>query len=169
MNFRISPKDGVCSWIIHSSIFQTAGPMWVQHDIIQVYFLNWLLNGFIKVYTCWFPWQRSKYFFCITTGAASLLHSKLLFNSKHKLFESSSPSSALSVQIRSLFFIQSFKLEYISGPMLHAFTCYRNYRKYKLPSRKLDMNGLREALYGQFPTRKLVFTIIPIARECSII
>ncbi len=120
MNFRISPKDGVCSWIIHSSIFQTAGPMWVQHDIIQVYFLNWLLNGFIKVYTCWFPWQRSKYFFCITTGAASLLHSKWLFNSKHKLFESSSPSSALSVQIRSLFFIQSFKLEYISGPMLHS-------------------------------------------------
>ncbi len=36
-----------------------------------------------------------------------------------------------------------------------AFTCYRNYRKYELPSRKLDMNCLREALYGQFPTRKL--------------
>ncbi len=49
-----------------------------------------------------------------------------------------------------------------------AFTCYRNYRKYELPSRKLDMNSLREALCGQFPTRKLVFTIIPIARECSI-
>ncbi len=48
-------------------------------------------------------------------------------------------------------------------------TCYRNYRKYELPSRKLDMNGLREALYGQFPTRRLVFTIIPIAHECSII
>ncbi len=30
------------------------------------------------------------------------------------------------------------------------------------------MNGLREALYGQFLTRKLIFTIIPIARECSI-
>ncbi len=30
------------------------------------------------------------------------------------------------------------------------------------------MNDFREALYGQFPTRKLVFNIIPIARECSI-
>ncbi len=30
------------------------------------------------------------------------------------------------------------------------------------------MNDLREALYGQFPTRKLVFTTLPIARECSI-
>ncbi len=30
------------------------------------------------------------------------------------------------------------------------------------------MNGPREALYGQFPTRKLVFTIILIARECNI-
>ncbi len=49
-----------------------------------------------------------------------------------------------------------------------AFTCYRNYRKYELPSRKLDMNGLREALCVKFLTRKLVFTIIPIARECSI-
>ncbi len=49
-----------------------------------------------------------------------------------------------------------------------AFTCYRNYRKYELPSQKLDMNGLSEALYGKFPTRKLIFTIIPIARECSI-
>ncbi len=42
-----------------------------------------------------------------------------------------------------------------------AFTCYWNYRKYELPSQKLDMNGLSEALYGKF-------TIIPIARECSI-
>ncbi len=33
---------------------------------------------------------------------------------------------------------------------------------------KLEMNGLGEALYGQLPTRKLVFMIIPIARECSI-
>ncbi len=49
-----------------------------------------------------------------------------------------------------------------------AFTCYRNYCKFELPSRKLDMDDFREALYGQFPTRKLVFNIIPIARECSI-
>ncbi len=49
-----------------------------------------------------------------------------------------------------------------------ALMCYRNYRKYKVPSQKLDMNGIREALYGQFPTRKLVFMIILIARECSI-
>ncbi len=32
-------------------------------------------------------------------------------------------------------------------------------RKYELSSRKLDMNGLREALYGPFSTRKLVFKI----------
>ncbi len=49
-----------------------------------------------------------------------------------------------------------------------AFTCYRNYCKYELLSRKLDMNGLREAYDGQFLTMKLVFMIIPIARECSI-
>ncbi len=46
-------------------------------------------------------------------------------------------------------------------PANAAFTWYRNFRKYKLPSRKLDMSGFREALYGQF-------TIIPISRECSI-
>ncbi len=38
----------------------------------------------------------------------------------------------------------------------------------RLLSRKLDMNGLREAYNGQFLTMKLVFMIIPIARECSI-
>ncbi len=49
-----------------------------------------------------------------------------------------------------------------------AFTCCRNYRKYQLLSQKLDIDAIRETLYGQFPTRKLVFTIIPTARECSI-
>ncbi len=39
--------------------------------------------------------QNINIYFCITNGATSLLHFKLLLNSKHKLFESSSPSKAL--------------------------------------------------------------------------
>ncbi len=73
-----------------------------------------------------------------------------------------------------LFFkrVELFRPPYVFASLLlyiyAAFTCYRNYHKYELPSRKLEMNGLRETLYSQLPTRKLVFTIIPIARECSI-
>ncbi len=51
--------------------------------------------------------------------------------------------------------------------MLHS-RAIRIICKYELPNWRLDMIGLREALYGQFPTRKLPFMIIPIARECSI-
>jgi len=29
LNFRVSPEDGAHSQIIHSSIFQTAGLMWL--------------------------------------------------------------------------------------------------------------------------------------------
>ncbi len=43
-----------------------------------------------------------------------------------------------------------------------AFTCYRNYHKYEFP------NWPYKAVHVQFPTRKLAFTIIPIARERSI-
>ncbi len=30
---------------------------------------------------------------------------------------------------------------------LEKFMCYRNYRKYKFPNRKLDMNGLSSHIY----------------------
>ncbi len=49
-----------------------------------------------------------------------------------------------------------------------AFTCYRNYHKYEFHSQKLAIIGLSKAVHVQFPTKKFIFTIIPIECECSI-